>query len=300
MNSSSDTFVRIDADFISRGIRCSGWLYRPLGVKNPPIIIMAHGFAAEKTFRLPAYAQRFLHEDMAVFLFDYRYIGGSDGKPRGLVNLFSQLHDLQAAIDFVHTLSGINHDKTALWGTSFGGGHVIAAASRDPRIKAIISQVPFVDPFSTLPMVGIKHVMRSLRAGLQDVFRMLTFRNSYYVPVVGKPDIFACMNTPDAESGYMSIVPDKSYWKNECPARILLTMLFYRPMTAASRVKCPALLIMAEKDSLISPKSVQKAAAQMSRAVLVCMPILHFEVYTGNGYEKVVEIEVDFLKKHLN
>jgi pimeloyl-ACP methyl ester carboxylesterase len=95
------------------------------------------------------------------------------------------------------------------------------------------------------------------------------------------------------------VIPEGSTWKNECPARITFTIAMYRPTTVAKRVKCPALIIMGEKDSLIPPPSVEKAASRMGKAELVKLPIGHFDLYTGEWFEKTVEVETRFLKKHL-
>ncbi|MEG2637818.1 MAG: alpha/beta hydrolase, partial [Acinetobacter sp.] len=61
--------------------------YRPKNIKKPPVIIMAHGFAALRQFRLIAYAQKFAQAGYAVVLFDYRFWGGSTCFPRELVSL---------------------------------------------------------------------------------------------------------------------------------------------------------------------------------------------------------------------
>lgn len=141
--------------------------------------------------------------------------------------------------------------------------------------------------------------MRVLVAACRDMLRLLTFRSPYYIPVVGDPSTLAVMNSPDSKPGYFSIVPEGSSWKNECPARILFTVPFYRPIAIARKVRCPALIIMAEKDSIVWPGAVEKAAARMPNARLVRMPVGHFDVYKGAGFEKTVEAEADFLKEHL-
>jgi dipeptidyl aminopeptidase/acylaminoacyl peptidase len=73
---------RYDSDFSSNGLKCAGWLYLPEGVANPPVVVMAHGIAAERTFGLEAYAQRFAESGLAVFSFDYRNFGDGEGQPR--------------------------------------------------------------------------------------------------------------------------------------------------------------------------------------------------------------------------
>ncbi|MFQ5652725.1 MAG: alpha/beta hydrolase [bacterium] len=291
------SFTRTDSDFMSQGTRCAAWLYRPAGVTESPIVIMGHGFAAERSFRLPAYAEAFAKWGLSVFLFDYRNFGDSDGEPRNLVNPFRHVADWRAAIAHVRTLPGVN--KIALWGSSFGGGHVIVAAARDPEIAAIVAQVPFVDSLSTVAMTTWRNILHGYGAGFRDLFRILTFRSPYYIPVAAAPDTFAAMNTPECLDGVLSLIPENSSWENKCPARIAFTMSLYSPMSYAKRVKCPALVVMAEQDSLIDAKAVAKTTGRMSRATLLALPGGHFSVYGGETFEKVLQAETDFLVKHL-
>jgi dipeptidyl aminopeptidase/acylaminoacyl peptidase len=73
--------------FESRGTRCFGWLWLPdERGEPPPVVIMAHGFGAQMDFGLPAFAERFVEKGMAVFMFDYRNFGKSEGEPRNLVS----------------------------------------------------------------------------------------------------------------------------------------------------------------------------------------------------------------------
>jgi cephalosporin-C deacetylase-like acetyl esterase len=55
---------------------------------------------------------------------------------------------------FKSSVKKVKTDKLALWGSSFGGGHVIVTAATHPnkeKIAAVVSQVPngFPDQFST-------------------------------------------------------------------------------------------------------------------------------------------------------
>lgn len=45
------SYVRHDVGFMSNGTPCAAWLYRPDGVANPPIVVLAHGFAAFRELR---------------------------------------------------------------------------------------------------------------------------------------------------------------------------------------------------------------------------------------------------------
>jgi uncharacterized protein len=297
---SQPPFSTIPSDFSSLGIRCSGELYMPSGIKNPPIVIMAHGFGAEKSFRLPAYAERFASSGLAVFMFDYRCFGGSDGEPRNYVDPGRHLQDWQAAIAHVRSLSAINTNKIALWGSSFSGGHVIVTASKDKSISAIVAQVPFVDAISTTRMLGFKFLMQAMPHAIKDMLRMATFQSPHYVKVVGTPDEFAIMNTPESYPGYSAMIPKDSSWKNQCPARILLTFAAYRPITSAGNVACPALIMLGEKDSLIDAAAVEKTAKKMPKGELVKYPFGHFDIYTGEAFEDAIKKQTNFLLSHLS
>ncbi len=290
---------RRDSDFISHGVRCAGWLFLPQHVSRPPVVVMAHGFAAERTFGLLEFANVFVEGGLAVFLFDYRCFGSSDGEPRNLVTPSRHLQDWAAAVAHVRTLSEIDATRVALWGTSFSGGHVVVTAAKDTCISAIVIQVPFVGGVTSARRIGARYMMKALGAGLRDVLRMCTFRTPYYVPVVGSPECFAIMNTPDAKQGYLALVPKGSSWQNHCPARILLSVLCYRPRAYAGKVTCPALVIAAEKDSLIPVSAVEKMVEYMPHATMIRFPVGHFDVYQGETFKKVVAAELDFLTTHL-
>ena len=93
---------------------------------------------------LMPYAERFAAARMAVLAFDYRHFGTSGGQPRQVINIRQQLEDYQAAIRFARSVEGVDPERIALWGTSLSGGHVIVVAATDPRIAAVVSQVPWV------------------------------------------------------------------------------------------------------------------------------------------------------------
>jgi alpha-beta hydrolase superfamily lysophospholipase len=291
---------RTDIEFTSRGTRCAAWLYLPDRVKRPPVVVMAHGFAAERTFGLPAFAERFVKRGLAAFVFDYRNFGASDGRPRNLVSYSRHIADWKAAIAFVRTIPEVDGRRIGLWGSSFSGGHVIVTAARDRSIKAVVSQVPFVDGLASAGTLGPSFVLTATAKGLRDVFRIVTFRKPYYVPAIATPDQFAVMNTPDAMEGFLAILPKDSTWRNECPARILLTVTMYRPVRYAGRVTSPLLVVAAKKDSLIPIAAVRKTAARAPKGELLEYDIGHFEIYAGKPFERAVEREADFLQKHLS
>lgn len=290
-------FTRIDTTFKSRGANCAAWLYLPRTVSKPPLVIMAHGFGAEKKFLLDEYAKRFVSEGLACLVFDYRGFGDSQGEPRNYVNPRRHLEDWQSAIAFARSLDSVDNKRIALWGTSFSGGHVIVTASRDPEIAAIVAQVPFVDGRSSGR--SFRYKLQALYHGLRDAIGAALFNKRHYVPIVAAPDTFGMLNTPDALEGWKKSRPPGVSPDRKCPANIALTAFFYRPVKYASGVSCPALIIYAQQDTLIPAKDVKKTAEKIPLVTVIGLPIKHFDVYVGDVFEKTVKLEAEFLIRQL-
>jgi pimeloyl-ACP methyl ester carboxylesterase len=287
----------MDSSFTSEGTKCAAWLYLPEHVEKPPVVIMAHGLGAEKTFRLPAFAEEFVQRELAVFLFDYRNIGESEGEPRFYISPRRHLQDWLSAIAYVRGLDAIDSRKIALWGTSYSGGHVLVAAARTEGISAVVSQVPFVDQLDFIFQKSMKHLVLFLISAIRDTLRRMTFRKPFYIPLIGKPGTFAVLNTPECYDGYSGLIPKGSSWENKITPGGLLGL--YRPIHEVHKIKCPVLIVCGEKDSLMSVGAIKRTAKRIVHVTLVTLPINHFEPYTGRAFEEIVGIEGDFLCRTL-
>lgn len=301
--------TREDAGFKSHGTRCAAWLYRPDGgettaAPDPPVVVMAHGFGATRRMRLPEYAERFAARGIAVLVFDYRGFGDSGGTPRNVVDPDRHLDDWRAAVDHARALPAVDGDRLGVWGTSFSGGHALVMAA-EAQADAYVGQMPyFGDAPSVLTLVrrqGVRYVGRTLAAALRDLLRARTFRSPYYIPIVGQPGELAPLNAPGAESGYRSIVPDdleEAAW-NRCAARIMLLAGRYEPHRHASDVECPAFILQASQDNLVSSDAIDRVVETLDDVEHVRVDCGHFEPYTGEIFERSVSRQAEFLDQHL-
>jgi dienelactone hydrolase len=291
---------RSDVTFQSAGTRCAAWLYRPADSGGlTPCVVLAHGFSAVRDQRLDAYAERFALAGLAAFVFDYRHFGDSDGDPRQLLDIGRQLEDWHAAIAYARALQGVDAGRVAIWGSSFGGGHVMALAARDQSLAAAVSQVPFADGLITLPSLGIGQALRLTGAGLRDQLAAFRGRPPHMIAATGPPGSRSVMNTPDAEHGMRAITSPDSTWRNEVAARIALHVGSYRPARRAARIGCPILFCVADNDDLTAPGLVLRAADKAPHAEVKRYPIGHFDIYRGEWFERAVADQTEFLTRHL-
>ncbi|ORW95569.1 alpha/beta hydrolase [Mycobacterium sp. IEC1808] len=290
---------REDVQFRSGADRISAWLYRPDGGGAAPLLVMAHGLGAVRTMRLDAYAERFSAAGYACLVFDYRNFGDSEGRPRQLLDIGMQLADWAAAVGHAHTLDGVDHDRIGVWGTSFGGGHVIATAARVPGIKAAVAQCPFTDGIASARTLSPVIFGRVGLLATRDLIAAGLGRSPVMVPAAGRPGEVALMNAPDVYPGYMRLIPEGQTVPNEVAARFALKVAAYRPGRLAAKVACPILFCVCEADSVAPPVPTLRYAAKAPRGEVRMYPEGHFEIYVGDAFDRVVADQLAFLDRHL-
>ena len=288
----------IDSFFTSQGERCAGTLLMPRDAKRPPVIVMAHGFAGVRAMLVP-HAQRFVDAGYAVFLFDYRNFGDSEGQPRHWVDPRRHLQDWDAAIRHVKTLDGVDSERTVLWGTSLSGGHVTCMAARGHRLAAVIAGHPLMSGWRAITSLSLWTLLRLTFAGLRDIVGAL-FGKPHYVPVVGRPGEVAALTGAEAWDGMTQLqaiihVP----WENKVLARALLKIPYYRPLSVARKVTVPTLVIAGSNDSIVSAAVAREAASRMPKAEFKLFESDHFQPYYGEYLEKNVQVQLQFLKQHV-
>jgi fermentation-respiration switch protein FrsA (DUF1100 family) len=298
------TGSKMDVSFDVKGTPVKAWLYLPEDLSAPvPCIIMAHGLGGTKTLGLEHYALRFQKAEFAVLVFDYRNLGESGGKPRQLVWIPYQQEDYAAAVQYVRNLEEIDPARIALWGTSLSGGHVIVTAARDSKIACVSAQVPLLDGdaggMQVVKQIGLWHLLKmAFGHGLRDLVRSWLGLSPHVIPLLGKPGSIAALADAGAWNFFNQIAPDD--FINKVSARILIRMDKYHPIKHTSKINCPVLLQVCDKDISLPLRVVEKAEKNLREfAELIRYPVDHFDIYIGENFEKAVRDQLDFFKKHL-
>ncbi|MCK4755033.1 MAG: alpha/beta hydrolase [Calditrichia bacterium] len=294
---------RKDVSFKVEGMLVKAWLYLPVDVSVPvPCIVMNHGFGGTRDWILENYAIRFQDAGMAVLTYDYRHFGDSEGEPRQLFAIKSQLEDCSAAVDYVRSRTEIDSNKIAVWGTSAGGGYGLAIAAKDKKIACVCTQVVGLDSKEdgklALKREGLRFILRLVMHAQRDKGRSRFGLSAHKIPIVGKPGTLAMIIASGAYEGYAKLA--KAGFVNEVCARAILTTGGYNPVNYTKDVHCPVLIQVCENDNLVSVKSAQKVVEILGeKAEIKRYPIGHFDIYTGDHFEQPVRDQIEFFKKHL-
>ena len=292
-------FAREDIRFRSGDAECGGWLYRPERQGAGPAVVLGHGLGAIKEMRLDAYAERFAAAGYVALAFDYRHFGASGGEPRQLLDIKRQLEDWAAAVAHARGLAEVDPDRVAIFGSSFGGGHAILTAARDPRIAAAIVQCPFTDGLASALTLGPVSTAKVSALGLRDEFSRLRGAEPVRVALAGRLHSAALMPTEDAAPGFLGLVPEGVDFTNEVAARVGLRIALHRPGRATRKIAAPIMFCVCDRDSVAPAKATLRHAARAPRGEVHRYPIGHFDIYKGEDFERAVADQLDFLRRHL-
>jgi dienelactone hydrolase len=273
----------------------AAWLWHPEGATGA--VVLGHGLSAVHDQRLTAYAERFAGAGLAALVFDYRHFGASGGEPRQLFDIKTQLADWRIAIEHARGLPGI--ERVGLFGSSFGGGHAITLAAEE-SIQAAVAQCPMTDGFRASLLAPKATAAKLTKLGLQDAVGARFGRAPKLVKAAGKPGEVALMSADDTLPGFESITPPDTVWVNAISARAGLEILRYRPGRKAAQIPCPLLICICDGDSLVDTDASERVAHDAPQGEVVRYPIGHFEIYTGEWFERAVSRQAEFLVRHLS
>ncbi|MEM7468881.1 MAG: alpha/beta fold hydrolase [Pseudomonadota bacterium] len=263
----------IPAEFHHEGVALRGWFARPNNEADTPVIILQHGLSGIASLDLPEYAEYFVAAGFACFAYDHRNWGKSAGEPRGESDPWQQVADLRAAISFVRNQAWVDSNRIGLWGTSYGGGHVLTVTALDNRIRCAVSQVPLVSGSRTFELwiPAEKH-----QAMLKNLSTERDARMRGDKPITVPP----AREGSDTEKWVTS--KDKSgHYVNELTLLSFDHLRSYEPISFAAQITRTPLMIIVASDDTQTPVSWQKEAfaSITAPAKLVEIEGEHYDVY---------------------
>jgi hypothetical protein len=287
---------RTEITFPSGDASCSAWLYLPDGQAPSAVVVMGHGLGAIREMRLEAWAERFVTAGYACLVFDYRHFGASEGEPRQLLSVDRQLEDWRSAVAYAKSRPELDPDRVVVWGSSFGGGHVIATAA-SVQVAGAIAQCPFTDGIASVLKIPPVTSARLTALAVRDLLAARRGSRPVMVPLAGEPGTTALMTAPDVVPGYLPLVPDGVPFNNEVAARVVFDILRYRPGRRAEDVRCPLHVTVCDDDSVAPADTTTRLVSRAPHAEVVHRPVGHFDIYEGSQFEQVVGDQIGFLRR---
>lgn len=299
----------ISIEFVSGDGACRGLLWLPSTAASDastserlPVVLLAHGLGGTQADGLAAYAERFAAAGLAAITFDYRTFGDSPGEPRNLLSVKRQREDWRSAIAFARRDTRFDSNRIAIWGTSFGGGHTLAIAAEDGELAAVVSQCPFTDGIASALRVDPRSSLKITARGIADVAAAITRRPPVRVPVAGPAGQAALMTAADALPGYNALLAEPGSPPVQVPARIGLTIPLERiGKGVLKKISAPTLICICQPDSVApdGPTRKQVKAAGNPQIDARGYPFGHFDIYSGEGFERVASDQAAFLAEQL-
>lgn len=130
--------VILEAD----SLKIAGQLYLPdeVGQTSYPVVCVCHGIPSGNPpdpgdGGYPLLAERICHEGLAVFIFNFRGTGNSEGN----LDILGWTRDLKTAIDYLYTLDELDRSNLSVLGFSGGAAVSVFVASQDKRISSVIA-----------------------------------------------------------------------------------------------------------------------------------------------------------------
>jgi len=288
--------------FWSEGVPCYGRIFYPRGfdpaaAEKTPGVVLANGWTG-LAGTLERYGARFAERGLVALAIDYRGWGESGGfvtlaepvrtddrlrrtQTTATVRIRrtrllpgKQIEDIRNAISWLQGEPGVDRERIGLWGTSYAGGHVIAVAAIDARVKVGVAQVP------AIAGRGVPEAAFTLEGALREdaVRRAREGRGAEW------------------ETGFSR--------KLMIDAETRQAAAEYRPFHAVDEVPetVPILFVIAEKEELMSNDDHARASAAALRGptkVVEIPGITHFEVYRGEAFEQGARAAADWFLEHL-
>lgn len=188
---------------------------------------------------------------------------------REVVDPRDQLADVRACFAYLLAEEGVDPQRVGVFGTSYGGGHVVSLAGTEPRVAAVVAQIG-----------GYGHPREQWFAELAHARMAQKARGELDPPIPQGIDTSRGLRgTPDVARA-----------------------LGHAPLELARSIRVPTLFVDAENEEYNEPALQGSVAFEVVRARATAerhtFPCTHYEVY-DSYLEPARQLALEWLDRHL-
>ena len=249
-----------EVTFYSDSDKIAGYLFTPADWKagdppRPGILVLA-GYSGNTQADCTHMMKRLCAEGWFVFGYDYVGFGKSDGK-RNRHRPLEQAQNTYDALTYMQTVPGIDPERLAIYGTSFGCANGIWVTAHDERVKCLVTSVGVTDGYEW---------MRSIRRPWEWLaFKDRVLKEAQKRVVSGErtlvPNGEIMLRDPESQRQRdMHAQAGHTFQSEERDIESAEAVMRYRPDWVVDKISPrPVLMIYAEHDNLVPP--VQQLSA---------------------------------------
>ena len=249
-----------EVTFYSDSDKIAGYLFTPGDWKagdppRPGILVLA-GYSGNTQADCTHMMKRLCAEGWFVFGYDYVGFGKSDGK-RNRHRPLEQAQNTYDALTYMQTVPGIDPERLAIYGTSFGCANGIWVTAHDERVKCLVTSVGVTDGYEW---------MRSIRRPWEWLaFKDRVLKEAQKRVVSGEgtlvPNGEIMLRDPESQRQRdMHAQAGHTFQSEERDIESAEAVMRYRPDWVVDKISPrPVLMIYAEHDNLVPP--VQQLSA---------------------------------------
>lgn len=268
-------------------LKLAGIVFTPKDVKQNeklPAVLVQGPMGATKEQTQSLYAQFLASMGYITMVYDYSYLGSSQGQPRGLEDPQIKASDIKSAVSFIETFPNVDKNRIATVGICGSGVYIIGEAVNDDRLKAVIS----VNPFTIIDEIPYNE--KEVEQDKQN------YQNTGYV---NRIDLIE-ENTEGAEYYF-------NYKRGAAVNRVVFPTwseplwASFHPTEIAKGIKQPYLLVIGENAfTRLGAEKMFENIASKDKQKIIIRNAGHFDMYDGENYAiPAINAINDFLKTRL-
>src|SRR5262249_53328293 len=160
--------------------------------------------------------------------------------------------DLRAAIGWALEQEGVDPRKVILWGTSFGGSHVLFVGALDPRVSAVITLVAGLGSRGALERD--RNAWDAMWGQLTNEFmKSQATGDDLALPIVARPGQPSLLRDETLSAWLRNHAPQAPRWPNRVTLESRIRLFEFEPTVFMDAISPRPLLMFAMSDDAMVP-----------------------------------------------